>query len=255
MSETARFVAASCFHAPFTDPDAWNWMLDQVRSLRRKPTHFIMLGDWFEAGSASVHPNEYDHEQYEEYEFAAEQSREIRKVVGNRCQLIWTHGNHDDNLQAKDPRRVPRNLRGLVHWSKYAPVAPEFARWQQVPYTKDRRGVYEIGPVMFWHGFDTGPTSDELETLQVANLMGSHAHRLGVRGHTHSPVAPRAAQRTRRIALPWEYCNVGTLGPVRPDWARRQDTSTWGAGLLVGTANTEPAPYSSKQYDVELLTR
>lgn len=250
----ARIVAASCFHAPFTDLESFNWLLDTIRAMKPKPTHFVHLGDWFEASAASVHHNEDSHEQYEEYLIAADQSTLLRKALGNKVKLFWTHGNHDDNILARDPRRIPKRLRHLVHWDSYAPVSKEFEKWSQTPYRKSKEGILELGPIIFSHGFDAGYNSDELECLQLANLAGGHSHRLVVRGHTHRPVPVTQAQRTKKIPLPWWYANVGTIGRLDPPWAHRHDTYSWGPALLYAECSLEPPPYSGRHWDAEVIS-
>ena len=77
---------------------------------------------------------------------------------------------------------------------------------------------------------------------------------LTVRGHTHRPVGPRQAKRTAKIPLPWYYMNVGTCGPLNPDWAKRQDTSQWGAAVgVVETLVASPSKLNGKCWEAELL--
>lgn len=247
----AKIVAFSCIHAPFTDQVAFDWMLS-VLEKERGITHVVNLGDWFESAAASVHPEEHEHTLQDEYEMAAVQSRRIREAAGRGPELHWMLGNHDDNLQAKDVRRVPKSVRSLVHWNE-SKFGHEFRRWRQYPYEKCRRGTLEIGPVILCHGWDCGVKSDELEALQMANACGGHAHRLVIRGHTHRPVWPTQAERTARVPLPWWYGNVGTLGPLKPSYARRRDTSAWGAGCYVIRTTTKPGPWVGIEWEAKLL--
>ena len=52
----ATFAAISCVHVPFENNEAKAWMLAKLSD--NPPTHFIMLGDLFDAGEVSVHPSE-----------------------------------------------------------------------------------------------------------------------------------------------------------------------------------------------------
>jgi hypothetical protein len=48
--------------------------------------------------------------------------------------------------------------------------------------------------------------------------------------------------------------NVGTCGPLNPDWAKRQDTSQWGAAVgVVETLVASPSKLNGKCWEAELL--
>ena len=97
------------------------------------------------------------------------------------------------------------------------------------------RGCYQLGAVIFAHGFAAGANSDELEAIQLAMACGGHAHRLIVRGHTHRPVPPTQCKRTNRIKLPWHFSNVGYMAfESRPDYTNRFDIQQWGRAVLFG---------------------
>ena len=224
-----RIVAFSCVHAPHHQQWAVEAAAKRIEDLR--PDYVVCLGDLFEAASASVHPGEAEHSLLQEYEAAA---GVLERLAGAapKAERIWCLGNHDDNLQARDARRVPKDLRSAIAWgnSKWAPT---FASWKQLPYSKGPECVFRVGQALFWHGFDAGHSSDEMETLQMVNAMGGFSWALGVRGHTHRPLPPTQIMRTRQIPLPFFCANAGSLGPTKPEWARRLDTSRWAPGLVV----------------------
>jgi len=226
----ATFAAISCIHTPFENLEAKEWMLASLSD--SSPTHFIMLGDLFDASSVSVHPHEFEH----------------------ALELVWVHGNHDDNILAKDPRRSPRGLRSLLSWNKHYEFGELFTKWKQIPYTKSKKGMYKLGQVHFYHGFDSGINSDELETIQMAQMAGGHAHRLFIRGHTHRPtVGVEQCKRTLKIKLPWYYANAGTMGPLNPDYMNRKDSSGWGAAIVRGEASlSEPRRPSTSDWDAHV---
>jgi len=234
-TKTARFVIWSCEHAPFTHKPAIEAMLEAARKF--KATHAVCLGDRFESAAASVHPNEVQHDLQDEYEAAALTSVSVRRALP-KAELIWMLGNHDDNIQRQDPRRVPKELRSLLHWNK-SEWGHEFKRWRQIPYTKSPDGVYQWGPLRCYHGFDCGANSDELEALEMSWATRSPHNTLWVRGHTHTPIPVTQALRTRRIPLPLHYANVGHMGPARPDWASRLNTSRWGRGFLLAEVGSD----------------
>ena len=224
----AKILALSCTHAPFTPERTIEWLLGVVEREAKDVTHFIHLGDLFDASAASVHPNEYTHTLREEYDQAASLLSSIRKVLPTECKRVITMGNHDDNLRVSDPRRIPRALRELINPHLHH---SEFSNWQWLPYEKSERGCYKVGQCVFYHGFDAGATSDETEALQFNNFTGCDPWRLFVRGHTHRPVDPTQCMRSRKIPLPWWYMNVGTCGPMKPDYMQRKDTSQWGSAI------------------------
>jgi predicted phosphodiesterase len=236
MSNTAKFVAASCVHVPYHSEEAKDWLLAELETI--KPTHFILLGDLFDAAAVSVHSDEFYHSLEEEYEAGSAYLEEIRKVLPAKTELVWCLGNHDDNIQAKDPRRTQQGQRSLLHWNKHKEFGDIFLRWKQIPYVKGPRGIYRLGSVRFFHGFDVGVNSDELETLQMVGAIKDQAYSLWIRGHTHRPT-PHVMQckRTQKVLLPWFYANAGTMGPLKPEYMHRKDSSTWAHAFVHGECN------------------
>jgi len=248
-----RIAAISCTHAPFTPPNVHHWLLETLSALDGV-SHFVHLGDIFEASAASVHPDEHDHTLLDEYRHAAAFLASIREVLPSKTHFHAIMGNHDDNLRSQDPRRIPKALRDVADFMRTEPFASEAKNWHWTPYRKDKRGCLEIGPVVLTHGFDVGQNSDELECLQFMNLTGGDAHRLFVRGHTHRPVPPTQCLRTRSIPLPYWYMNAGTCGPLNPGWMSRRDTSMWGASIAVIDLVRDPSHRNrGRQWEAQLI--
>lgn len=251
--DLAKICAISCSHSPFTSAVAHGQLMDLLSDVGPSLTHFVHCGDLLEAAAASVHADEHEHSLADEFEHASAFLASIRKALPKSTRCYWIWGNHDDNIFKKDPRRIPAALREMIEIGRDSRW-PEFNKWIQIPYRKHKTGTLQLGQVVFQHGFDAGATSDELEALQVNNITGGHAHRLFVRGHTHRPVPPTQCMRTRRIPLPWWYANVGTLGPLSPDWASRVDTSMWGAAALIAeTKMDRPNRLCAKNWDANLI--
>lgn len=260
----AKVAVLSCTHSPYTPPETVEWLLGVLSNIEGL-THFGHLGDVFEARSASVHPDSNDgtyHSLEDEYEHASTLLSAIRDVLPADCTRWVNKGNHDANLEAMDPRRIPKELRSLVHFTKHPEFGKEFRSWQWVPYEKNERGVYHVGQCCFYHGFDAGVHSDQTEGLQMLNAMPpaqQQTFRLMVRGHTHRPVPPTQMMRTAKIPLPFWYANVGTCGPavgrsIRPEWCIRRDTSLWGAAILVVECRVDrPSRLVGKCWDAELI--
>jgi len=114
--------------------------------------------------------------------------------------------------------------------------------------------MYKLGQVHFYHGFDAGANSDDLESIQMAMLAGGHAHRLFVKGHTHRPTTGVVqCRRSSKIKLPWYYANAGTMGPLEPEYMNRKDSSGWGAAIVRGEASlSEPRRPSASDWDAHV---
>jgi predicted phosphodiesterase len=267
-SEMARFAAISCVHVGPASSDreqALEWLLGLLEDHQKENgrlTHFVLLGDLFDAQAASIHPRD-DQASWtldDEYEQGAQYLRSIRERLDKGCKLVWTLGNHDDNIRVSDARRIPWDIRPLCDWNQYPTFGEEFRRWQQVPYQKpsihNRKGCYEVGQVIFCHGFDAGANSDELEGLQINYALGGHSWRLAIRGHTHRPKDVTQGKRSARVLLPFHYANVGTMGPLMPQYMVRKDTSQWGAGLALGEAKIgRIGRMNGKCWDAQVVIR
>jgi hypothetical protein len=257
--ETIKVACLSCTHAPFTPPETVDWLLSTLSNIKGLGA-FGHLGDVFEASAASVHPDSNDsdiHTLEDEYEHAHNLLSAIRGVLPSDCRTWINKGNHDANLEAMDPRRIPMRLRSLVQPLKHPVFGKEFNRWEWIPYEKSERGVVNIGQCCFYHGFDAGVHSDQTEGLQMLNAQSpaqQQTFRLMVRGHTHRPVPPTQMLKTAKIPLPFFYANVGTCGPLNPTWMSRRDTSLWGSAILVVECRVDrPSRLVGKCWDAELI--
>jgi hypothetical protein len=201
-----------------------------------------------------VWPDEHIHKLGEEYEHGARLLRRVREAVPYRCRYVWTLGNHDDNLQVPDGRRIKKEVRDLIHWNVHHEFRKEFLKWEQIPYVKSPNGCYQLGQVVFAHGFDSDLNSDELEGLQFQYMLGGIPWRLVVRAHTHRPVDVRQCFRTKKVPLACHYANVGSLGPHQPQYMSRKSAILWGPGLMVGEAVERYDPLGGKQWTAELRT-
>ena len=234
MTEYAKFACISCTHCPYQSERAIENLLKELKG--RKLTHFIHLGDVVDAEAASVHNDDpVGHTLYDEFTVASDMLRRIREGLPNDCKFVLLDGNHDDNIQRPDSRRIKYDLRDLCNPRKMDGIADEYKKWKHVPYRHGVRGCYQLGAVIFSHGYATGATSDELEAIQLAMACGGHAHRLVVRGHTHRPVPPTQCKRSARVKLPWHFANVGYMAfDERPAYTHRFDITQWGRACLVG---------------------
>lgn len=228
----ASFVAFGCIHAPHQNAEAISKLTDLLRDV--SPDYVLCLGDLFESDAASVHKHRAEEriDLLEEYE----QAGEILEAVSEsapKARKVWLLGNHDDNLQVNDFRRIPKHLRDAIHWNR-SEWGKTFKAWEQIPYEKSERGVFRLGQVNFYHGYDVSVKSDATEAVQMNNYVGGHAHTLGVRVHTHRPLPVTQVMLTPKVPAPFWYANAGTLGPLKPPYMARKDASQWAPAAVVG---------------------
>ncbi len=252
-TRTVRFAGASCFHCPFQNLPAVGKLVRQLKDFR--PEVFVCMGDLFEAEAASVHPTDKVDDIADEYRSAGELLVQLNDVLGPTCRKVWLLGNHDDNLQAPDPRRIPKALRKSVHWNRDIDWAHVFRGWEQIPYTKDKSGTFRVGQVIFAHGWDAAARSDFSEGVQIANMHGGCANLLIARGHTHRPRDITQVMFSAKTTLPWWVTNVGTMGPLKPDYMVRKDSAGWAPAVLIGEAITgRPSRMEQgRQWSAELI--
>jgi predicted phosphodiesterase len=238
----ARVAAISCTHVPYESKGTIDKLLNRLSELdSEKPlTHFVHLGDLMDATAASVHSDDpVQHTLLDEYNCAADLLKKIRSVLNPDCKFVWCHGNHDDNILRQDPRRIPHDIRPLCNWNNVAGCGDEFRLWKQIPYRMGKEGCYQLGAIIFAHGWACGQNSDELEGLKLAMACGGWSHRLTVRGHTHRPVPPTQSRRSATITLPWHYANVGHCAfDDRASYTYRFDVSRWARSFLIGECAT-----------------
>lgn len=218
MPKTARIAYVTDTHCPDHEPAALRWACGKIEQF--KPSHLIFGGDLFEADAASRFYNEKKYDLLAEYEAGSFVLSALAEVAPG-AEKVWCLGNHDFNITA--PGRIDKRVRSAVHWNQ-SQWSDHFLRWRQIPYDFSAGGVYQLGQVMAWHGHDG---AEDTNAIRINNACGGYSHRLLLGGHTHTPHGPTQVMRTKKIPLPLHYANGGTLGPLRPDWTVRQDTSMW----------------------------
>jgi len=238
MADWASFCAISCTHCPYQSDDAIDNLLDLLKG--RKITHFIHLGDAVDGEGASVHADDpASHTLYEEFVVASEMLKKIRLALPSDCKLILLDGNHDDNIQRPDSRRVPKDFRDLCNPRKMHGVKEEYKRWQHIPYRHGREGTYRLGNVIFAHGFAAGANSGDMEAITLANdCHGMLVNQLVIRGHTHRPLPPTQCKRSTKVKLPLWYANAGYMafgnGNKRAPYTYRFSVSEWKHACILG---------------------
>jgi predicted MPP superfamily phosphohydrolase len=249
-------MAISCPHCPLQCPEALAWLIDLI--IEHDPDYFVLEGDLFEADAASKFMSEYpftltqEFNSAHDYLFAIREAHERKRKKDPRFRRLIP-GNHCNNLL--EWNRISAKLRNTCDWrakvyrqNEYKHV-PELKNWTITgDYCYDQSGVFRIGQVSFAHGYKAGIGGDEQQALE---LNANHPNSLLVLGHTHRPV-PVTQARKGQLLLPYHYCNVGTMGPLKPYYMKRKSTANWGAAVAFGDALETKSPRMTKCWDAEV---
>jgi len=253
-----RWLAYGCAHAPLHDPDAIDWLCEQVEEFR--PDYIISLGDDLEADGASRWPSEEGFDLLDEYAADDEIKRQIMDAGGRRCEYVRCMGNHDHNIL--DWGRVDPKLRRLCDWRQPqhtldgAQVNKNALKWKLAT-TYDfcrRRGVFRLGQVTLGHGWRTGAKADAEHSVLLGAPYG-----LWVGVHTHRPQHVNQAMMTSKVPIPYWFANAGTMRNLDPNYMTRHDKTMWGQAVVVGDADLRAGPAKSlrvsRQWNAETRVR
>ena len=238
-----KFLAFSCTHCPLQDNEAIEWLIQQIR--QHKPDVIVHLGDGHEMASCSRWPNEYDWDLELEYVEHNRILRNVRKAAPKDARLLFLPGNHDANLLAVG--RLDKRYRNLLDYRDHESEFIE-KNWEiptSYEYNK-QRGVFRLGQVTFAHGYEAGQNADEFHTLLLGVPYG-----LYVGGHTHRPMAPTRAFRTKAVPLPYWYANAGCMREMNPDWMKRKRSNLWGQAAVLGEVSILKSPRVNKNWNAE----
>ncbi len=248
-----KWLAFGCTHVPYQDQEAIGWLLKTIEEY--KPDYVIHLGDLFEAASASKFQNEETHTLSDEFKEANNLLSTIRKIsrgANRKTTCVFVPGNHDWNLLSIN--RIDPQLRSLCDWRNHQ-LFPEIHNWSlPCKYEFDRnRGIFTLGQCTFSHGYTANASAGEMEAILL-----SHPHYLSVQAHTHRGLPVTQAMRTKIVALPYYYTNVGCLRNLDPNWCQRLNTMRWTQSLCLGDTlidqgKTSCRPRHSTTWSAETL--
>lgn len=221
------WLAFSCPHCPLQDDEAVEWLLEQIKE--HKPDTIIHLGDGHEADAASKFANEYDFSLKDEYEAHNTFLSQVRKASPS-SRRVFLLGNHDNNLLKW--ARLDKDIRDLCDFHAWE---PELKHWEEpCKYINGPRGVFRIGQVSFFHGYQAGASADAMQSVRLGLPYG-----LTVSGHTHSPVDVTQDKRSVSVLNPFWYANAGTLRDIdNVPWMDDKDRQRWGQAVVVGESET-----------------
>ena len=240
--DDVSFAAFSCVHAPLHDPEAIDWLVEQLAEY--KPDCVVHLGDGMEMAFASSHADVEDIDCLQEYKAHNEILKKIRKATPD-SRRIFIEGNHEHRLFSP---HIDGRVKDALHWKRHQ---PEFEHWESpVRYEHCRhRGVFRLGQVAFSHGFATSPSAIKKEASCFAREYGCYIH-----GHTHRPTQPGPAERIMAgVSWPlnWWVANPGCLRDLAPDWAGKCNKTQWGQGVVLGRAQKTKSPRARRCWETE----
>ena len=237
------FIAFGCVHIPHHDKEHAAWIISQIKE--RKPQVVVCLGDLIDAESVSVYPKVDPVKLSAEYEAAAE----FMELVGDaapKTTKIFMQGNHEERIFRPDQSDVFN----LIDYRKHI---KQFKRWKHYEYIFDEAHTYNLGQLVFAHGWGytkTGRTED----FEGMDLGGRISYRCYVHAHTHRP--SMGQMRSGSDKLEYYRCNVGCgidFDWVKRGYAKKRNISMWQHALAWGWAETKRRADSKCNWGIELL--
>lgn len=240
-----KFLIFSDIHFPLQDDSALEWLLAQIEDFN--PDVLIHAGDGLEADAASRWDSEEDWDLLREYTLHNEFLKTVREVSPN-SRKVFIEGNHENNIISR--HRIPAKLRPLCDYRIHH---SEFQYWEQpTEYVYGPKGVFNLGQLSVYHGWETNVSSDEFQAYFLGKPYG-----LSVCGHTHRPIQVTQARRTKAIPLPYWYANSGCLTHLDRDYNTRKRHIEWGQACVIGEVDCPRRPrpdwFYRRNWDAETL--
>ena len=234
------FLAFGCVHRPFHDPEAVNWLVEQIRD--RQPDVLVCLGDLFDANCLGAFEDNDTTTLEQEYDSTSELLAQIRDAHPKAKQRVWLSGNHEQRMF----RLVHERVAGVLDYKKRI---AEAKRWKHFEYIYSPKHCFSIGQLTFYHGFETGRQKVKSESVKLGVPFGCT-----ISAHTHRPFP------VHRISwgvtpLPFWHLNVGTLMKEGIRYMEQKDDSLWGQGCAVGWSDTRRRYCGRQHWKAELLLR
>ena len=231
------FLAYSCVHFPHHDPEAVDWLLEQVR--RQKPDVVVSLGDMIDTACLGRWSNEAVNSLADEYSAVDAFCVAVNKAAP-KAQKVWLQGNHEQRMF----RAEHSSLSAILDYRKHIEGAKE---WKHYPYIYHRDHCHRIGQVTFYHGFAISDVGRKEEAILLGQPTG-----LCISGHTHRPHGVEQV-KFGRVQIPYWTANPGTFISPNPKYTHAMNTSQWGCGVIVGEANTKRTVSSTQEWSAELI--
>jgi predicted phosphodiesterase len=218
------FLAVGCLHFPTCDMAFFEHVLDRVREV--KPDYFINLGDFIDMDALSAFTGR-KRPLSEDFGAARDALKAINEAAGD-AKKVYLQGNHEERLWRSDNDHLTRAL-DYGDW-------PEMRGWKHIPYVNGPQGRFNLGQVVFAHGFAVGVGGCKKEAHYATNQCG-----LYVSAHTHRP-HPVHEYRFGQTLSGKYHVNVGTgidEEEVKLGYMKTKASNEWGSALVTGWSNTK----------------
>ncbi len=112
MSADGRIlVVLSDVHVPENDKRVWACIMSLLRDI--KPGEVILLGDFLEMGSVSMHGGAEEARLAEDFAAGKEALKALREAVGDGCRITYLEGNHESRLSRYLAAKAPSLIESL----------------------------------------------------------------------------------------------------------------------------------------------
>lgn len=172
-------LVLSDVHHPEHDRKVWSTILELAKDIG--PSEVILLGDFLEMASASMHGGAELEKLTEDFDAGKKALREIREAVGRDCRITYLEGNHESRLTRFLWTKAP-SLRDSLSYEVGLDLKALDVEW--VPESKQ---PITRGDLDLTHGHqDLRERPSKYHSGKMAEVYG-RPDRTVLYGHTHKP--------------------------------------------------------------------
>lgn len=255
-----RWVFLGCAHIPISHQPSLKWAIQNVRD--HKPDVIVLGGDQMDTDALSSHAKDDRWTIHQEWLAYRDFLLELRDAAPGH-QLVQLDGNHEDRINRGE---VAKAVRGALHYNNWLPDSgPSIRDLLDGAITrryinrrhskKQQGGTYSLGQVTFYHGYETGVSSQRNQCKRFVDEFG-----LGVSCHTHAAEPVTQVLDPGKVLTNKWYCNSGTLidWEKAAQYATRYNIDPWAHGMVVGECRASGEGrnyYRERRWDAEVLVR
>ena len=178
-NSSEAILVLSDVHHPEHDRKVWATILELIKDIR--PQEVILLGDFLEMASASMHGGAELEKLTEDFEAGKKALKEIREAVGEDCRITYLEGNHESRLTRFLWNKAP-SLRDSLSYEVGLDLKALGVEW--VPESKQ---PITRGDLDLTHGHqDLRERPSKYHSGKMAEVYG-RPDRTVMYGHTHKP--------------------------------------------------------------------
>ena len=166
-------------HHPEHDRKVWACTLELAKDIQ--PQEVILLGDFLEMASVSMHGGAELEKLTEDFDAGKKALREIREAVGDDCRITYLEGNHESRLTRFLAAKAP-SLRDTLTYEKGLELEALGVEWVSEVKQPIVRGDLDLT-----HGHqDLRERPSKFHSGKMAEVYG-RPERTVIYGHTHKP--------------------------------------------------------------------